>query len=209
MPRAEKPNARLGPYPKPVVLDSAKRKHLCGVLGLHKNDGNAGLVAEHIESCLTDYYVLARNASVTPGNLLATLLPLKTKAEALIAEIKQLDSFSMATLGEAGWNPRFEKTFRAILGSLDRQIAKIESNNTRRKKENWPLTLTVNSLFFAYHHFRGPNAGDWRSFVSEALSYGGIRHPHPEDEPSRFNKLLSEAIRSRLVLSRKGARVRS
>jgi len=136
------------------------------------------------------------DTKTTAGQFLARLLPIKLKTDDLLAELHDLDYHSEDIISMCGLGMSDLMMLENFSEKLSKWIESLQIEKRQGRPTNEALRFTMQNLAGVYVKFRNPISGDWREFISIALSAANIAHPNIDDNPSRFEGLLQpEALK--------------
>ena len=137
----------------------------------------------------------------TPASLIAVLKSIKVRVTALRKAIDDLDYYTEEQLNQFGVGMIELMMIFDFEKKLTQGIEWLSRSSVPGRPRNLALRVTMASLARVYYQFRNPNSGDWREFISTALKAAHISHPDPDEERSRFDKLLpKEALKVLLTV---------
>jgi hypothetical protein len=180
---------------------------LADLLCLKRKTSDYLRARREIRQVLKNYRLTTVADQVTPAGVIETLTPLVKHARALVQQAEVL-------VAVARYLPPQLST-RALLVHARNVLVPIEDalaeasrrkpTSAKHRRLNNALRIVVPQLLHIFQRFyaeatpspRTRHKKQERTFVFETLRLAGIKCPDPEDQRSRFNKLLARPTRTR------------
>lgn len=203
--RAKKPPFYSSHYEiKPIRLDNDGQEALAKTLGIEGNEEKVKAMVADVEEILTMYqaWVEDNDKAPTPVSKIITLESLRQSAQNVFNGLRGLDVYTKQNLYmpfKGSFTPKdpeadFQADVTAVVHIIERINRAIDAltphkKQGRREKNARKKTMIFLSLLFNQYAVND-KAKARLHFISEALNGAKIPHPDPDDQKTKFDKLL-------------------